>query len=93
MNHPPTKRVINPQNQLIYAKNAFYVQLSLVLREHVNQNCTARLKKIGTDSSLCITSSEAKRSGYRRENIFIFCFKVMMIKCQHVFMLTDSRCC
>ena len=39
-----------------------------------------------------VTSSEAKRSGYRRENIFMFCFNVM-IKCQHVFMLTDSWCC
>ena len=29
-NHAPTKSVIKPQNQWIYAKNAFYVQLSLV---------------------------------------------------------------
>ena len=77
MNHHSTKRVIKAKNQFIYAKNAFCVQRSLVLREHVNQNCTARLKK----------------NRYRRENLFIFCFKVMMIKCQHVFMLTDSRCC
>ena len=77
MNHHPTKRVIKAKNQFIYAKNAFCVQRSLVLREHVNQNCTARLKK----------------NRYRRENFFIFCFKVMMIKCQHVFMLTDSQCC
>ena len=81
MNHPTTKRVINPQNQLIYAKNAFCVQLSLVLREHVNQNCTARLKKNRYRFFPMVTSSEAKRFGYRRENLFIFCF---MIKCQHV---------
>ena len=49
---PSYQKSDNPQNQLIYAKNAFCVQLSLVLREHVNQNCTARLKKIGTDSFL-----------------------------------------
>ena len=34
-----TKSLIKPKNQWIYAKNAFCAQLSLVLREHVNQNC------------------------------------------------------
>ena len=56
MNHPPTKRVIKPQNQLIYAKNAFCVQLSLVLREHVNQNCTEILREQFFLSSLVFTS-------------------------------------
>ena len=93
MNHHPTKRVIKAKNQFIYAKNAFCVQRSLVLREHVNQNCTARLKKNRYRFFPMVTSSEAKRFGYGRENLFIFCFKVMMIKCQHVFMLTDSQCC
>ena len=40
-NHAPhAKSVIKPKNQWIYAKNAFCVQLSLVPRKHVNQNCT-----------------------------------------------------
>ena len=34
-----TKSLIKPKNQWIYAKNAFFAQLSLVQREHVNQNC------------------------------------------------------
>ena len=34
-----TKSLIKPKNQWIYAKNTFCAQLSLVLREHVNQNC------------------------------------------------------
>ena len=34
-----TKSLIKPKNQWIYAKNAFCAQLSLVLREHVKQNC------------------------------------------------------
>ena len=32
--------MIKPKNLWIYAKNAFFVQLSLVLRKQVNQNCT-----------------------------------------------------
>ena len=38
--HAPTKSAIKPKNQWIYAKNACCVQLSLVLRECVNHNCT-----------------------------------------------------
>ena len=38
--HASTKSAIKPKNQWIYAKNACYVQLSLVLRECVNHNCT-----------------------------------------------------
>ena len=56
MNHPSTKSVINPQNQLIYAKNAFCVQLSLVLREHVNQNYTEILREQFFLSCLAFTS-------------------------------------
>ena len=75
MNHHPTKRVINPQNQLIYAKNAFCVQLSLVLREHVNQNCTARLKKIGTDSSLWYNIQWGKKVRLQTWKPFYFLFQ------------------
>ena len=32
--------MIKPKNQWIYAKNAVFVQLSLVFRKQVNQNCT-----------------------------------------------------
>ena len=39
-NHTPTKSLTKPINQWIYAKNAFCAQLLLVLRAHVNQNCT-----------------------------------------------------
>ena len=32
--------MIKPKNLWTYAKNAFFVQLTLVLRKQVNQNCT-----------------------------------------------------
>ena len=32
--------MIKPKNLWIYAKNAVFVQLTLVLRKQVNQNCT-----------------------------------------------------
>ena len=37
--------MIKPKNQWIYAKNAFFVQQSLVLRKQVNQNCTETPRK------------------------------------------------
>ena len=38
--HAPTKSVIKPKNQWMQAKNECCVQLSLVLRERLNHNCT-----------------------------------------------------
>ena len=42
--YAPTKRVIKPPNQFIYARNACRVQLRLVLRERVNRNCTGEVE-------------------------------------------------
>ena len=37
--------MIKPKNLWIYAKNACFVQLTLVLRKQVNQNCTEILRE------------------------------------------------
>ena len=44
--YAPTKRVIKPPNQFIYARNACRVQLRLGLRERVNRNSTEKLRDL-----------------------------------------------
>ena len=69
--YAPTKSVIKPPNQFIYAKNACCVQLRLVLREGVNHNCTEILRDLLWNLFGC-SSPVAGRAFSSATSLFLF---------------------
>ena len=90
--YAPTKSVIKPQNQFIYAKNACCVQLRLVLRERVNHNCTEILRDLLWNLFGC--SSPVAGGAFSSEtSLFLFAeagitLAVYFFFCSHLFALS-----